>query len=118
MVKTLFIFFFAFLINKQNIAKSVYVTPYGKCYHKGNCIMVENVSKELKLNNAINLGYKPCKICKPPIVSNANQFPINKPRGESSNAKCKGITATGKRCKHKTSIANGYCFQHNPERKK
>ena len=28
---------------------------------------------------------------------------------------CKGLTKSGTRCKHMTRIANGYCFQHQPD---
>lgn len=117
MAKTLLIFFHIFLFSNQSMAQAVYVTPYGNHYHRGNCRMVENVSKELKLYDAIKRGYKPCKICKPPIMPNANNLSSNTARGKSNTVQCKGKTASGNRCKHMTSIANGYCFQHNPNRR-
>ncbi|WP_350028985.1 DUF5763 domain-containing protein [Flavobacterium terrisoli] len=42
--------------------------------------------------------------------------PCHRGRGQSQTVQCKGTTKKGTRCKHMTSIANGYCFQHNPDR--
>ena len=36
------------------------------------------------------------------------------PQGQSTTVQCKGTTKAGTRCKHMTSIANGYCYQHQP----
>lgn len=93
----------------------VYKTPSGTKYHLGSCRMVENVSK--KLANAEDIAkyhLTPCKICKPPnltALSTDLSF-TNKAVGESESVQCKGKTKKGTRCKHKTKIANGYCYQH------
>lgn len=96
-------------------AQDVYKTPYGEKYHLANCRMVENVSKKL-LNDAdiAQHGLKPCKICKPPIRSAmvSNYSSGNKAAGESNSVQCKGTTKAGTRCLHKTTIANGFCYQH------
>ena len=100
-------------------AQTVYATPTGKKYHMESCRTVNNVSKKLKLKEAIEIGLTACKICKPPtevIVRNNLVSPSNKAKGESQTVQCKGRTKAGNRCKHKTSIANGYCFQHNPDK--
>ncbi|MBK7231501.1 MAG: hypothetical protein IPH93_04365 [Saprospiraceae bacterium] len=105
---------FIFSINAQ----TVYHTPYGQKYHRGNCRMVENVSSSITLDKAINNGLDPCKICKPPTLSSLQNVGSNKERGVSnSTEQCRGITRAGARCRHMTSIGNGYCFQHNPDRK-
>ena len=93
----------------------VYKTPSGEKYHLGNCRMVKNVSEKLTVNEAVAKGLTPCKICNPPIATGANLYQQKKPKGESTTVQCKGLTKAGTRCKHKTSIANGYCFQHIPD---
>ena len=44
-----------------------YVTSAGKKYHRKHCIIIKykNNLTEIKLNDAINDGYKPCMICNP-----------------------------------------------------
>ena len=107
--------YFVLLLSMSTNAQSVYKTPSGKKYHVGNCRMVENVSEKISLTSAADLGLLPCKICNPQnftalgLVSKKNNA-----QGETQTVKCKGRTKKGTQCKHKTSIANGYCFQHNP----
>ena len=52
-------------IARKNNEVTYYVTPAGKKYHKRNCIIVKYRTNlaEHTLDNAENLGYKPCKIC-------------------------------------------------------
>jgi hypothetical protein len=98
------------------VAQNVYVTPSGKKYHQGNCRMVNNVSKVYSLNEAIAKGYAACSLCKPPVASQP-VMTSNTARGSKpETVQCKGITKGGSRCRHMTSLANGYCYQHNPER--
>ena len=98
--------------------QKVYKTPSGKAYHLSSCRMVENVSKELLGKDAI-IKHKlnPCKICKPPVqnftISNSNNKAVGK---TNKSLQCKGITQKGNRCKHKTKLANGYCYQHEPNK--
>jgi len=101
----------------QTSSQTVYKTPYGKKYHLSTCQMVENVSASLSIQQALETGLTPCKICRPPLVDkNINLIP-NTPRGVSNTVQCQGVTQKGTRCKHRTSLANGYCFQHNPDKK-
>jgi len=97
-------------------AQSVYKTPSGKKYHLSSCRMVENVSKKLLGSDDIaEYNLTPCKICKPPIKANLvkSYNSSNKAVGSSVSVRCKGKTKKGTRCKHKTKLADGYCYQHN-----
>jgi methylphosphotriester-DNA--protein-cysteine methyltransferase len=96
-------------------SQTVYKTPSGAKHHLANCRMVNNVSQELTLSDAIESGLAPCKICRPPQSKSANLLSKKEAKGESNTIQCKGMTKAGTRCKHRTSIANGYCFQHNPD---
>lgn len=110
MYKFLFFLLFTFSVSAQN----VYKTPSGKKYHKSNCHTVKNVSEEITLDEAINLGLGACKICKP--ASSIQKFSnSNKAKGEATTVQCKGKTKKGTRCRHMTRIGNGYCFQHVPK---
>jgi Family of unknown function (DUF5763) len=94
-------------------AQTVYKTPSGAKYHLATCRMVKNVSEQITLSRAKVLGLDPCKICNPQNIY-ATGSSANKAQGQNRTAQCKGFTKAGTRCKHMTSIANGYCYQHQP----
>jgi hypothetical protein len=77
--------------------------------------MVTNVSKKITLAEAGELGLTPCKICRPVNVGSSKS--PDKQKGEKPTQQCKGITKAGTRCQHMTRIANGYCYQHNPDKR-
>ena len=109
LIIVLFVFF-------HGEGQSFYKTPSGKKYHLGTCRMVENVSEKISLEQAIQLNLDPCKICQPTATPH-RLLPNQQERGEDKTVQCKGITRSGTRCRHMTRIANGYCFQHNPDKK-
>lgn len=109
-----FLILLLFAITAQS--QTVYKTPSGAKYHLASCRMVTNVSKAISVNNALELGLTPCKICKPPMANKANNFVSKSAKGTANTVQCKGKTKKGTRCKHRTSIGNGYCFQHNPDK--
>jgi hypothetical protein len=91
---------FLILISVSLKAQSVYKTPSGAKYHLADCRMVQNVSEEITAAKAIELGLLPCKICKPADVY-LNRLPVmSKAKGEGNTVQCKGMTKSGKRCKH------------------
>ena len=95
-------------------AQDVYKTPSGKKYHLESCKTVRNVSEKITLKEAAEKGLEPCKVCRPsalPVPQNI----VNKAKGESKTVQCNGFTKKGSRCRHMTSIADGYCFQHRPK---
>lgn len=112
------LFLLLLLFAFETEAQKVYKTPFGKRYHLATCHMVENVSAEMEIDKAVELGLTPCKICRPPAIPDTLGFQQNTPRGVKHSVRCKGMTQRGTRCLHYTSIANGICFQHNPDRLK
>jgi hypothetical protein len=109
LIIVLFVFF-------HGQAQSFYKTPSGKKYHLGSCRMVENVSEKISLTEAKRQNLEPCKICQP-TASPQNLSSGQQEQGADKTVQCKGITRSGTRCRHMTRIANGYCFQHNPDKK-
>ena len=103
-----------FAISAQS--QTVYKTPSGTKYHLESCRMVTNVSKAISISKALDIGLSPCKICKPPVTNKANNFVQKSAKGTANTVQCTGKTKKGTRCNHKTSIGNGYCFQHNPDK--
>jgi hypothetical protein len=91
----------------------VYKTPSGNKYHLESCRMVKNVSQKLSVTVAINQGLQSCKICKP-TMGTPNSFIGKRTQGQSNTQQCNGYTKKGMHCQHRTSIGNGYCFQHQP----
>ena len=94
-------------------AQTVFKTPSGAKYHLATCRMVKNVSEEITVSKAREAGLQPCKICNPQNIYAAGASP-HKAQGQNETVQCNGFTKAGSRCKHKTSIANGYCYQHQP----
>jgi len=108
----------SFVLYLNTDAQNVYKTPSGKKYHLSSCRMVENVSKKLLGTNHISkYNLTPCKICKPPSINNYvnSSNSSNKAVGTSSSVRYKGYTKKGTRCKHKTRLANSYCYQHTKQ---
>lgn len=111
---------FLLLCGIRSQGQDLYKTPSGEKYHLASCRMVVNVSKKLLNNEYLaNSNLQPCKICNPPerqsLVNNYSGN--NKAVGESASVQCHGYTQSGTRCAHKTSIANGYCYQHTSQYK-
>lgn len=103
------------LLSLSGKAQTVYKTPSGAKYHLASCRMVKNVSEEMTIEKARALGLEPCKICNPQQAYAQPVSPANKAQGQNVTVQCKGLTKSGTRCKHMTRIANGYCFQHQPD---
>jgi len=47
----------------DNGEKTVYVTNYGSKYHEDGCEYLKKSKKPISLENAIQKGYTPCKVC-------------------------------------------------------
>lgn len=112
-MKSISILFFLFSFIFAN-SQTVYYTPSGQKYHTENCRMVKNVSNKTDLNSALEKGLTACKICQPVSTPSKSGSGKKKPRGTAATVQCNGTTKSGTRCKHKTNIGNGYCFQHQP----
>jgi hypothetical protein len=95
-------------------AQTVYKTPCRAKYYLATCGMVKNVSEALDLSTAISLGLGSCGICHP--QTRQSQGLKANPQGEKKKTtQCLGYTKSGRQCQHMTSIANGYCYQHQPK---
>ncbi|MEO6638210.1 MAG: DUF5763 domain-containing protein [Ginsengibacter sp.] len=77
-------------------------------------VSYQNVSEAITLDKAAEIGLELCKICKPQGTT-AQPFLNNKAQGKGDTRQCVGLTKAGTRCQHMTAIANGYCYQHQPE---
>lgn len=44
----------------------VYITRTGHKYHRAGCRYLRQSKIAISLNNAINAGYTPCSVCRPP----------------------------------------------------
>jgi len=115
MLKPFYYFILCSLLSTTAYSQVVFKTPSGEKYHLASCRMVKNVSEEISSDKARELGLTPCKICKPNNIYAGTIIPTHKAQGQDITVQCKGKTKSGNRCKHMTKIANGYCFQHQPE---
>ena len=119
----LFLFIILMAFATQVTAQKVYTTKTGEKYHKSSCKYLKYSMKEYTLEEAIELGYEACSVCKPNKVntvasssSNANALSGNEQsttQARSTTAtQCIGKTKAGKRCKRTTKNSNGRCYQH------
>lgn len=113
-IKQLIFILLAVTVTGSIKAQTVFKTPSGQKYHLASCRMVRNVSQEITVAEANKMDLEPCKICNPQNIYNGAP-PPHKAQGQNSTAQCIGYTKAGNRCKHMTSIANGYCYQHQPK---
>ena len=67
MKKSLLLSLLAFSIFLSNISLSqtVFVTKSGKKFHTEQCRYINYNSISIELNEAIDRGYSPCKVCNP-----------------------------------------------------
>ena len=117
---SLITFLFLLFLSFNGKGQDLYKTPSGEKYHLSSCRMVVNVSKKLVDGDDIaKYHLQPCKICSPPVRQSLvnNYSEKSKAAGESNSIQCQGNTKAGTRCMHKTSIANGYCYQHTDQYK-
>jgi len=105
----------ALLFSLSVKGQTVYKTPSGQKYHLATCRTVKNVSEEITVTQAKELGLQPCKVCKPESIYAAGSSTTKKAQGQGETTQCLGTTKSGTRCRHMTRIANGYCFQHQPK---
>ncbi len=56
--------------------------------------MVKNLSEQITVNEARELGLQPCKICKPENIYTSYSS-INKAQGQNVTVQCAGITKAG-----------------------
>ncbi len=118
-IKLLKVLLALFLLIPLANSQFVYKTPSGSKYHLTSCKHVNNVSKRMTVDEAINKYYlSPCKICNPPVPKGALflQSEKDKAVGACDVRQCLGETKSKARCKRKTRLCNGYCFQHNPNK--
>lgn len=47
----------------------VYITKTGAKYHRDGCPSLKKSQIAISLSVAIKQGYEPCKICKPPLLT-------------------------------------------------
>lgn len=104
----------------------VYYTKTGEKYHQEHCQYLRHSKYETTLEKAVDFGYKPCLVCKPPRMasnSTSNQAvksdeketaPVqtNSSSRRTTAVQCSGRTQAGKRCKRRTKNASGRCYQH------
>jgi hypothetical protein len=126
MKKFLLIFFL--LVTTAGIqAQTVYITNTGAKYHQKSCQHLKRSSIEISLQDAINRGYDPCKVCRPTtkVVQKAAQTSsssssssttssqnLSSTTESTTSVQCSGTTKEGKRCKRMTTNSNGRCWQH------
>ena len=78
LMQLFFIILLLFLLNTSVFADDeiVYVTSKGSMYHTESCPETTiHESHKLKLKDAINKGYLPCKICNPYNMYKNNEEP-------------------------------------------
>lgn len=47
---------------------TVTITKTGKCYHTSKCSTLKKTRTEVTMQEAVDKGLKPCKVCKPGTI--------------------------------------------------
>lgn len=124
-MKHLQVFLFLILLSctQNSPAQTVYTTKTGEKYHISNCHYLKNSKKEIYLQDAIDLGYQACSVCKPKINPDVSQktsslysSQVSSHASQQTNittsSQCTGKTKADRRCKRITKKASGRCYQH------
>jgi hypothetical protein len=53
-------------------ATTVYITKSGKAYHRESCTTLKKSKIQITLGEAVERGFVPCKICRPPALDSEN----------------------------------------------
>jgi hypothetical protein len=112
-VLLLFVVFYALAGSKVS-AQTVYITKSGTKYHTEGCRYLSSSKYSIELTEAIQKGYGPCSVCRPPIVSSSSPQRTTIPPGSKRtvSVQCAARTKAGSRCKRMTYSSNDYCWQH------
>ena len=104
------------------VAQTVCITKTGEKYHTESCRYLKYSKKEITLENAINLGYEACLVCKPgakvtlkaksQLTETKKTTQSTPPQRKVTASQCTGTTKSGSRCKRRTKNASGRCYQH------
>ena len=118
----LFLFIISIGFVPNVTAQTVCITKTGEKYHTEDCRYLKYSKKEIALEEAINLGYEACLVCKPNISAGSKGksqlTEVKKPSKTTTSEKkvtasqCTGTTRSGSRCKRRTKNASGRCYQH------
>lgn len=100
-------------------SQTVYVTKTGEKYHTDSCRYLKYSKIEIELDDAKNLGYEACLVCKPgdnntntrTTETPATSTSVTPPKNTTAS-QCTGTTKAGNRCKRRTTNSNGRCYQH------
>ena len=111
-MKMKIIIFIVFITGITSAKAQFFTTPKGQKYHRGDCKLVERNAYELGEMEAIQKKKKPCKICCPARFGSGGGIREDEPVGVCPKVQCNGTTKKGTRCKHKTTICNGLCYEH------
>lgn len=47
----------------------VFITKTGAKYHQAGCSSLRKSKIQIPLSEAVRLGYEPCKLCNPPVLT-------------------------------------------------
>ena len=117
-IKSLGLLLCCLLLNTLS-AQEVFTTKTGEKYHMETCRFLTYSKHPIVLARALELGYGPCKICRPPTseasqssYQHTSQQDLSRTFKTTTAVQCAGYTKSGRRCKRRTKNANQRCFQH------
>jgi endonuclease YncB( thermonuclease family) len=89
---------------------TVYVTKYGKKYHRAGCRLLSANKTALPLSQA-RLEHEPCRLCTVSPTAPEKILPLES-SGKKITAQCLGQTKSGNRCKREAEPGSKFCWQH------
>lgn len=114
-----FLFLFTIALTANVSSQTVYTTKTGEKYHKSTCHYLKYSKKEINLEQALELRYSACSVCKPSSGVSTSQNSSNlisstntASKAAGKSVQCSGKTQSGSRCKRMTKDSSGRCYQH------
>lgn len=71
---------------------TVYITEYGKKYHRGGCRYLKDSCYETTLQEAVSLGLEPCAVCNPPLLDGGTRSITPVPSSPTSQTPTQQLT--------------------------
>lgn len=89
---------------------TVYVTKFGKKYHRAHCRLLAQNKIALLLSQA-RVDHEACRLCIVAVNASSKALSLQ-PNGKTAAVQCWGKTKKGDRCKREAEAGQKYCWQH------
>lgn len=106
------------------LSQKLLASKYSNVYHLSSCRWAERIAPGNLIMfstpaEATAAGYRPCKVCRPPMAivrlpkKNGSRIDGKSSNPPSESGRCQAVTKKGTQCKRRAQSGSIYCWQHN-----